>query len=213
MRLLASALRRGGLGVVYLPNQTYGSLVFAAEHASLEHVRFALRHGSGILIVSVGPERLRQLDLPLILSHHSRSPAFTASVDAASGTATGISASDRLATIRALADPASTRDDLTRPGHVFPIRYRAQWDSHAADTASYLSSKSGRHATGVSTAILDDAGDVLDLEGTVLFSRRYELPFWASPDFSVAAAAETKDPWLAFFDLADAVGDRRDPAG
>lgn len=188
---LASALRIGQLGVVYLPSQGYGSLVFAGDYASLDHVRFAHRYGSGIMIVSLSSERLRQLNLQPFPSHHTRSPAFTASVDAANGTTTGISASDRLATIRALSDPQTSPDDFARPGHVFPIQYNDQWDAHAADVASYLASREnfrdGRQA-GVATAIMNDAGNILDLEATARFSKRHRLPFWVVPDLSGAAA-------------------------
>ena len=72
------------------------------------------------------PERVEQLDLPLMVTTNTevQRTAFTVSVDYRHGTSTGISAADRAATIKALVDPHTRPSDLNRPGHIFPLRYR-----------------------------------------------------------------------------------------
>ena len=103
-----------------------GDLIFAAELATPELVAFAVRHGSGLLCVPLTGARCDHLVLPPM--HHvnqdRRGIAYTVSVDATNGITTGISATDRARTIRVLADPSTTTTDLTRPGHVLPVRAR-----------------------------------------------------------------------------------------
>jgi 3,4-dihydroxy 2-butanone 4-phosphate synthase / GTP cyclohydrolase II len=103
-----------------------GDLVMAAEAATPEAVAFFLEHTSGVICVPVEAERADALDLPLMVlaNTEAQRTAFTVSVDYRHNTTTGISANDRAATIRALADPVTQASDLNRPGHIFPLRYR-----------------------------------------------------------------------------------------
>ncbi len=100
-----------------------GDLVFAAEFADWQKVEFMVRHGGGLVCVSMPRERLHRLNLPPMTSQNTArlGTAFTVSVDMKEGTTTGISALERAATIRALADLNTKPDDLAHPGHVFPI--------------------------------------------------------------------------------------------
>jgi 3,4-dihydroxy 2-butanone 4-phosphate synthase/GTP cyclohydrolase II len=103
-----------------------GDLTIAAELATPEAVNFMVRHGRGLLCVALTEERCDALELPLMVERNT-SPfgtAFTVSVEARGKITTGISAADRAATVRTLADPATTPADLLRPGHVFPLRAR-----------------------------------------------------------------------------------------
>ncbi len=102
-------------------------LVFAAQHAAPTTVAFAVRHSSGFLCVAVTDERADELELPALPRVHARDgvPDFAVAVDAAAGIGTGISATDRAATINLLADEASVATDFTRPGHVVPVRTRS----------------------------------------------------------------------------------------
>jgi len=104
-----------------------GDLVFAAERADWEKVEFMVRHGGGLLCVSLPKERLKQLQLEPMTTENTAKlgTAFTVSVDVKEGTTTGISARERAATILALVDPKTKPEDLARPGHVFPIRAEA----------------------------------------------------------------------------------------
>lgn len=128
-RALAS-LRRGQFVVVAddTGRENEGDLIVAAECVTPEALAFLVRHTSGLVCVGLARERLDALRLPLMVSDNTESQrtAFTVSVDYRHGTTTGISAVDRSATIRALADPSATADDFVRPGHVFPLRADAR---------------------------------------------------------------------------------------
>jgi 3,4-dihydroxy 2-butanone 4-phosphate synthase/GTP cyclohydrolase II len=103
-----------------------GDLVMAAEAATAENIAFFLNHTSGVICMPMMGDRLDVLDLPpMVLDNTDRNrTAFTVSVDVRHGVTTGISASDRAATIAALIDPETRPGDLARPGHVFPLRFR-----------------------------------------------------------------------------------------
>ncbi len=103
-----------------------GDLIMAAELATPEAVAFMIRHTSGIICVPMEEERLIRLDLPQMVASNSEAhrTAFTVSVDARTGTTTGVSSGDRAATIHALADARSKAQDFARPGHIFPLRSR-----------------------------------------------------------------------------------------
>ncbi len=123
-----AAIGRGEMVVVMddEDRENEGDLVMAAEFATPEKVAFFLTHTSGLICVPLMPDRLDELELPLMVSHNTESQrtAFTVTVDYRHGTTTGISAGDRAATIRALISPDTKPDDLARPGHVLPLRYR-----------------------------------------------------------------------------------------
>ena len=102
-----------------------GDLVMAAEMVTSEAINFMATHGRGLICVPMLTQRLRQLQLPMMVHDNTSrlGTAFTVSVDVLGGTTTGISAHDRAATIRALLDSKTRPEDLGRPGHVFPLRY------------------------------------------------------------------------------------------
>jgi len=103
-----------------------GDLIVAAEFATPERIAFFLAHTSGVICAPMTGERLDELALPpmVVDNTDTNRTAFTVSVDARHGTTTGISAADRAATIAALIDPATRPEDLARPGHMYPLRYR-----------------------------------------------------------------------------------------
>jgi 3,4-dihydroxy 2-butanone 4-phosphate synthase / GTP cyclohydrolase II len=101
-----------------------GDLIFAAEKATPELMAFTIRHTSGYVCVPMTSTDLDRLELPLMVSTNQERmrTAYTVTVDAREGVSTGISAADRARTVQVLADPATTPYDLTRPGHVNPLR-------------------------------------------------------------------------------------------
>ena len=123
-------LRAGRMAVLIddEDRENEGDLVCAAEHATPEVINFMLREGRGMLFVALDGATCDRLDLPpqAAVNTTQRGTAYTLTVDAAArfGVTTGVSAADRAATIRALADPATTPTDLDRPGHVQPLRAR-----------------------------------------------------------------------------------------
>ena len=123
------AIGRGEIVVVVddEDRENEGDLIMAAEFATPETIAFFIRHTSGFLCAAITSECARRLDLDPMVAENTESmrTAFLVSVDAKARTTTGISAGDRAATIRALADPATVPGDLARPGHIMPLEARA----------------------------------------------------------------------------------------
>src|SRR5881392_3934613 len=103
-----------------------GDLTIAAEKITPEAINFMARHGRGLICLSMTPERLDELEIPLMVSQNNSrfDNAFCVSIEARGRTTTGISAADRAATVLAAIDPATRPSDLIRPGHMFPLRSR-----------------------------------------------------------------------------------------
>ncbi|HSV40784.1 MAG TPA: bifunctional 3,4-dihydroxy-2-butanone-4-phosphate synthase/GTP cyclohydrolase II [Nocardioidaceae bacterium] len=103
-----------------------GDIIFAASKATPELMAFTIRYSSGVICVPMPADMLDRLEIPLMTPHNKDKlrTAYTISVDARDGVSTGISAADRAHTCRVLADSATEPWEITRPGHVFPLRYR-----------------------------------------------------------------------------------------
>ena len=100
-----------------------GDLIIAAEKKTADDVNFMLKHARGVLCAPITISRCDELDLPHQVSENTSmlGTPFTVTVDKLEGCSTGVSAHDRAATIRALADPKSTPQTFGRPGHVNPL--------------------------------------------------------------------------------------------
>ena len=103
-----------------------GDIIFAAAKATPELMAFTIRYSSGVICVPMPATMLDRLEIPLMTPHNKDRlrTAYTISVDARDGVTTGISAADRAHTVKVLADSATEPWEITRPGHVFPLRYR-----------------------------------------------------------------------------------------
>ena len=140
-----------------------GDVVMAAQYASQEWIAWAVRHSSGYLCAPMTNEIADRLELPLMVAESQdwRGTAYTVSVDAADRLSTGISASDRAHTLRALADPASTPASLIRPGHILPLRAVdggvRERDGHTEATVDLLK-LAGLSPVGVIGELVDDDG-------------------------------------------------------
>ncbi|MEN8614752.1 bifunctional 3,4-dihydroxy-2-butanone-4-phosphate synthase/GTP cyclohydrolase II [Dehalogenimonas sp. THU2] len=101
-----------------------GDLAIAAEAITPEAINFMAKNARGLICVSMDPDRLEKLNLPLMVHENTsqHSTAFTVSVEARFGVSTGISAADRAATVKVLIDPATQPNDLVKPGHIFPLK-------------------------------------------------------------------------------------------
>ena len=123
-----SALQRG-YGVLVTDNEgreNEGDLIFAAEYLTVEQMAMLIRECSGIVCLCLPTEKVQELNLPMMVKHNSSAfqTAFTISIESAKGVTTGVSAADRLTTIKtAIADNAKP-EDLCYPGHVFPLQAR-----------------------------------------------------------------------------------------
>jgi 3,4-dihydroxy 2-butanone 4-phosphate synthase len=105
-----------------------GDLIINADKVTTADMAFMVEHTSGVICIGMHGEDLDRLRLPLMVdsraNNESMYTAFTVTVDLEEGTTTGISAADRAATLRALADPSRHPSDFRRPGHIFPLRAR-----------------------------------------------------------------------------------------
>ena|SRR5690554_1711323 len=103
-----------------------GDLVVASELCTPEHINFMATHGRGLICLTLTQDRLRELDLPMMVEDNTASfgTAFTVSIEAREGVSTGISAADRAHTIRVAVADETKPWDLVRPGHIFPLRAR-----------------------------------------------------------------------------------------
>lgn len=103
-----------------------GDFVMAAEKATPEAVNFMATHGRGLICMPLSAERIDELQIPPMTERNTseQGTAFHVSIGAKGRITTGISAADRAATIQAAIDPATRPEDLSRPGHVFPLRAR-----------------------------------------------------------------------------------------
>jgi 3,4-dihydroxy 2-butanone 4-phosphate synthase / GTP cyclohydrolase II len=157
-----------------------GDLIAAASKATPELVAFMVRHTSGVLCVPMESKTLDRLGLPPMTSRNedAKQTAYTVSVDARHGITTGISASDRAHTIRVLADSATEPHELTRPGHVFPLRavdggvLRRTGHTEAAVDLARLA---GVTPAGVISEIVDDDGSMARLPRLLLFAKEHGL--------------------------------------
>ncbi|MBP1664518.1 MAG: 3,4-dihydroxy-2-butanone 4-phosphate synthase [Bacteroidetes bacterium] len=145
-----------------------GDFICAAEKITPEQVNFMLKHGRGVLCAPLIEERCDELELNMQVEVNTsiHSTPFTISVDKLEGCTTGVSASDRAATFRALADPASVPDTFGRPGHIFPLRARSKGVLRRAghtEAAVDLARLSGLNPVGALIEIMNEDGSMARL--------------------------------------------------
>jgi 3,4-dihydroxy 2-butanone 4-phosphate synthase/GTP cyclohydrolase II len=157
-----------------------GDLIFAAEMATPKLLAFMVRYTSGYVCVPLTGEDCDRLDLPPMYhtNQDRRGTAYTVSVDAREGISTGISAADRARTIRLLADPATGAGDLTRPGHVVPLRAKEggvlRRPGHT-EAAVDLARMAGLRPAGVLCEIVNDDGTMARLPQLAAFGAEHGL--------------------------------------
>jgi 3,4-dihydroxy 2-butanone 4-phosphate synthase/GTP cyclohydrolase II len=157
-----------------------GDLILAAEKATAETVSFMIRYTSGVICVPMEGSDLDRLELPLMTLRNNEAmrTAYTISVDAKSGVTTGISAADRTRTIRLLSDASTRADDLVRPGHVFPLRYREGGVLRRAghtEAAVDLARLAGLRPAGVLAEVVNDDGSMARLPELFAFAEQHRL--------------------------------------
>ena len=164
-----------------------GDLIFPASTATAEQTAFMVRHTSGFICVGMTGADLDRLHLPPMtaVNEDRKGTAYSVTVDAKAVRHTGISAEDRAITIRVLADAASTPDDLTRPGHVIPLRavpggvLRRPGHTEAAVDLVRLA---GLPAAGALCELVNDDGTMMDAADCRQFCDKHELPLVSIAD-------------------------------
>nr|WP_247895092.1 3,4-dihydroxy-2-butanone-4-phosphate synthase [Azospirillum brasilense] len=183
------AIRQGG-GVVVVDDEdreNEGDVIYAAETITAEQMALLIREGSGIVCLILTDADARRLDLPpMVGSNTARfGTAFTVSIEAREGVTTGVSAADRVTTIRTAIADGCRPEDLARPGHVFPIRAHAGGlaarRGHTEATIE-LTTLAGRRPAGVLCEVMNPDGTMARLPELVAFAERNGMPMVSIED-------------------------------
>ena len=158
-----------------------GDIILSAQLATPQWVGWTIRHSSGYLCAPMLAERATELELPPMVANNEdpRKTAYTVSVDASTGITTGISASDRTRTLRALADPGSSPSSLIRPGHIVPltaapggVRERAGHTEAAVE----LMQLAGLEPVAMIGEVVGDDGELLRLPALLEMGTTHNIP-------------------------------------
>ncbi|MCE9883632.1 3,4-dihydroxy-2-butanone-4-phosphate synthase [Obesumbacterium proteus] len=180
----ALAALREGRGVMVLDDENReneGDMIFPAETMTEEQMALTIRHGSGIVCLCITEERRLQLDLPMMVSNNTShyGTAFTVTIEAAEGVTTGVSAKDRLTTVRAASAEGAKPSDLHRPGHVFPLRAQnggvLTRRGHTEATID-LVTLAGFRSTGVLCELTNDDGTMARAPEVIVFANKHNMP-------------------------------------
>lgn len=175
-------IRKGRMVIVVddADRENEGDLIMAAQYVTPAAVNFMAKHGRGLICAPTTSERLQQLGVERMVKQNREvfKTDFQVSVDAARGITTGISAADRAATIKILADPTAVTEDLVQPGHVFPLRARPggvlQRAGHT-EAAVDLTVLAQCRPIGVICEIMNDDGTMARLAQLLKFARKHRL--------------------------------------
>jgi len=157
-----------------------GDLTMAAEKVTPEAINFMAKEGRGLICLSLTPERVEHLQLPMMTTDNTSSfgTAFTISIEAKKGVTTGISAADRATTIKTAINPKSGPEDLARPGHVFPLRAKpggVLQRTGQTEGSVDLARLAGLTPAGVICEIMNDDGTMSRVPQLLEFSKKFNL--------------------------------------
>jgi len=174
---------RRGRAVIIIDDETReneGDLTLPAQFATAEAINFMARYARGLVCMSMTPERIDRLGLPMMVGKndsHYGTP-FTVSVEARVGVSTGISAADRARTIQVLIDPKTRPEDLVMPGHMFPLRAREGGvlvRAGQTEAVIDLCKLAGLYPAGVLCEIMKADGTMARLPDLRRFAARHHL--------------------------------------
>ncbi len=157
-----------------------GDLTMAAEKITPEAINFMTKYGRGLLCLSMTPEKIQALELPMMVNNN-KSPygtGFTVSIEAAKGVTTGISAHDRAVTILTAVDKDATPKDLISPGHVFPLRARGGGvlvRAGQTEGSVDLARLAGFTPAGVICEVMNDDGTMARLPDLMVMAEHHGL--------------------------------------
>ena len=157
-----------------------GDLIFSAERLTEEQVAQMIRDCSGIVCVCLTEEACDRMELPPMVADNTNTQgtAFTVAIEAAEGVTTGVSAHDRLLTIKAAANPEGKPSDLRRPGHVYPLRARKGGTlvrrGHTESSIA-LCRLSGLHEAGVLCELMNPDGTMMRLPEVARYAKDHDM--------------------------------------
>ena len=176
------AIRAGRMIIVVddEDRENEGDLTIAAEKITPEVVNFMATHGRGLVCMPMTAERLDELELPLMVNQNTTTfnTAFCVTIEAKHAVSTGISASDRAATVRAAINPKTKPSDLARPGHMFPLRARdggVMVRAGQTEAAVDLARIAGLYPAGVICEIMNEDGTMARVPELAKFARTHGL--------------------------------------
>lgn len=192
IELALQSLRQGKFVIVVDDENgdVEGNLIMSATLTSPKDIAFLIKNGSGIVSVGMKQQDLERLNLTLMSpemeDEDSSAPTFTITVDAKSGTSTGVSASDRAMTVLTLASLEAKPDDFRRPGHVFPLKYREGGVLRRAghtEASVDLMILAGLRPVSVLSAILDqEDGSMASLPYMKKLATEHDIPIVSLTD-------------------------------
>lgn len=174
---------RAGKGVMVVDDESReneGDLILSSQYLTVEQMALMIRECSGIVCVCLRDEDCRRLELDQMVPHNTNTQgtAFTVSIEAAHGCTTGVSAADRVTTIKAAANPEGKPEDLLRPGHVYPLRARAggvlERRGHTEATVD-LMRLAGLNPAGVLCELMNEDGTMAKLPEVCVFADKHDL--------------------------------------
>ncbi len=183
------ALRHGD-GVLLVDDadrENEGDLIFPAETISVHQMAMLIRECSGIVCLCLTDEVVRRLRLPMMVDDNSsrNGTAFTVSIEAKEGVTTGVSAADRVTTVRTAIADDCVPDDLARPGHVFPLRAQPGGvltrRGHTEGTVD-LMRLAGLKPAGVLCELTNPDGTMARLPAVIAFAQRHGMPVLSIED-------------------------------
>ena len=157
-----------------------GDLIVAAEKVTPDIINFMATHGRGLICMPLEGKRLDELQVPMMVQRNSapQGTAFAVSIEAKNGTTTGISASDRSATVLAVLDPNTRPDDISMPGHMFPLRAKPggvlERSGHT-EAAVDLARLAGLYPAGVICEIMNEDGTMARFPELQVFGKRHDI--------------------------------------
>ena len=176
------AIRRGDMIIVVddEDRENEGDLTIAADRITPSAINFMAKHGRGLICMPMTEDRLAELEIPQMVAQNTArfDTAFCVSVEAKHVTSTGISASDRAATVLAAIDPATRPGDLARPGHMFPLKARTGGvlvRAGQTEAAVDLARIAGLYPAGVICEIMNDDGTMARVPELKKFAKRHKL--------------------------------------
>lgn len=175
---------REGRGILLVDNENReneGDLIFSAQNMTNADMALMIRHCSGIVCLCITEEKARQLKLPLMVTHNTSKygTAFTISIEAAEGVTTGVSAADRIQTIRTAIKEDATPDSLHHPGHIFPLIARSEGvkerEGHTEGSVD-LMKLAGLKPCAVLCELTNEDGTMSRLPEIIEFSKQHNFP-------------------------------------
>jgi 3,4-dihydroxy 2-butanone 4-phosphate synthase/GTP cyclohydrolase II len=183
------AVRTGKLVIIVddEDRENEGDFMVAAEKATPAIINFMSKHGRGLICLPLTRKRLEELQLPLMVQDNTSrfQTAFTVSIDAKDGIATGISAYDRARTVQAAVDPKTKPPDLSRPGHIFPLQAKEGGVLARAgqtEAAVDLARLAGLTPAGVICEIMNEDGTMARMPQLEEISREHDIPILTIAD-------------------------------